>query len=206
MDITHWVSIMGYIGIFSIIFAETGIFVGFFLPGDSLLFTAGFLASQQLFSIRFLLPGVFLCSVSGYFLGYYFGNKLGTWLLHKPDTIWFKKKYIHDAEVFYAKHGGKALILGRLIPIIRTFVPIVAGMGRMNFRRYAIFNLVGGFLWTQGLLLAGFYLGNVVPNAEHYVLPIVLTIVFLSVLPTIKPVFDKALKRIKKTRETEAGK
>jgi membrane-associated protein len=140
-QLMHWVMIAGYIGVFGILFAETGLFIGFFLPGDSLLFIAGLLAGQGMFNILGLAGGGFIAAVLGYGLAYFFGAKLGDWLSHRADSFWFKKRYLVQAHDFYEKHGGKALVLGRLLPIIRTFVPIVAGMARMSWLRYGLWNL-----------------------------------------------------------------
>ncbi|OGO92581.1 MAG: hypothetical protein A3F41_06675 [Coxiella sp. RIFCSPHIGHO2_12_FULL_44_14] len=183
IDLTQWVSMLGYLGVLSVIFLETGLFLGFFLPGDSLLFTAGLLASQGLFNIWLLVSLVFIVAIAGYFLSYWYGEKFGFWLLKREDSLFFKKRYLLQAKAFYEKHGGKALILGRLMPIVRTFVPVVAGMAQMPYRRYVIFNIVGAVIWVGGVTLGGFYLGQIIPNAERYLLPIVLLIILISVAP-----------------------
>jgi membrane-associated protein len=191
IDIVTIVRTVGYAGVLLIIFAETGLFIGFFLPGDSLIFTAGLLASQHVFNLWILIPATLVSAIAGYFLAYWFGEKLGHWLLQRKDSIWFKKKYIWEAEKFYSKHGGKALIIGRLVPIIRTFVPIVAGMARMKYRRYAIYNLIGALIWVCGLALLGYYLGQTVPAIGNYLLPIILLIIFISLLPAIWQFFKR---------------
>src|SRR3990167_2805789 len=183
IDLTQWGSMLGYLGVLSVIFLETGLFLGFFLPGDSLLFTAGLLASQGLFNIWLLVSLVFIVAIAGYFLSYWYGEKFGFWLLKREDSLFFKKRYLLQAKAFYEKHGGKALILGRLMPIVRTFVPVVAGMAQMPYRRYVIFNIVGAVIWVGGGTLGGFYLGQIIPNAERYLLPIVLLIILISVAP-----------------------
>ncbi|OGO90625.1 MAG: hypothetical protein A3F10_06865 [Coxiella sp. RIFCSPHIGHO2_12_FULL_42_15] len=183
VDLTHWVEIIGYVGILSIIFLETGLFLGFFLPGDSLLFTAGFLASQRIFNIWILVPTVFITAILGYQLGYWFGKKFISWLLQRKESFWFKRRYLEQTKAFYDKHGSKALILGRLMPIIRTFVPIVAGMVGMTRGRYLFLNVVGALAWVGGIMLLGYYVGQAIPNAEHYIFPIVLAIIFLSISP-----------------------
>ncbi len=185
IDIAYWVSTIGYLGIFLVILFETGVFFGFFLPGDSLLFTAGLLASQKVFNIAFLVPSLVVIAILGYTFAYWFGKKMGHWLLRRKDSIWFKKSYYDQAEKFYGKHGGKALILGRLMPIVRTFVPIVAGVVQMPYRRYVMFNVAGALIWCAGITLMGYYLGNLVPNASRYVFLIVLLIVFASISPAI---------------------
>lgn len=178
--LTKWA---GYVGLTAIIFCETGLFLGFFLPGDSLLFAAGLLASQGMFNMPLLMGLLIIAAIAGYTLAYWIGSKFGHWLLKREDSIWFKKRYLIQAHEFYEKHGGKALILGRLLPIIRTFLPIVAGMASMTYRRYSFFNVIGALIWCGGLTLLGFFLGNVIPNPDTYILPLILLIIFLSILP-----------------------
>lgn len=185
LDISHWLQIMGYAGIIGIIFAETGLFFGFFLPGDSLLFSAGLLASQQVFRISVLVPAIILSAIVGYQVAYWFGNKLGQWLLRRPDSLWFKRRHLYQAKSFYDQHGGKALIIGRLLPIVRTFVPIVAGMVALSWQRYLCLNVVGALVWAGGVTLSGYYLGRTLPNAERYLLPLVLLILVASIAPVI---------------------
>lgn len=185
IDIIQLTRVAGYIGLTAIIFAETGLFLGFFLPGDSLLFTAGLLASQGIFSIFLLVPLLIIAAIVGYTLAYWIGGKFGHWLLKREDSVWFKKRYLIQAHEFYEKHGGKALIIGRLLPIIRTFLPIVAGMAAMTYRRYSLFNVIGALIWCGGVTLMGYFLGNILPNAEKYLLPLVLLIIVLSFLPAV---------------------
>lgn len=183
VSMQEMVMTIGFVGVVTIVFAETGLFLGFFLPGDSLLFVAGLLASQKLMDISWLVSAVVSAAFLGYLVGYWFGAKLGGWLLSRPETWYFKRRYLDEAHAFYQKHGGKALLLSRLVPIIRTFVPIVAGMGKMPMRRYVPYNLLGALLWGGGVTLAGYFLGAKVPGVEHYLLPISLGIIVISVLP-----------------------
>ncbi len=183
IDIIQLTRAAGYIGLAAIILCETGLFLGFFLPGDSLLFSAGLLASQQIFNIFLLTPMLIAAAIVGYAIAYWFGDKIGHWLLKRPDTFWFKRRYLTEAHAFYEKHGGKALIIGRLIPIVRTFLPIVAGMAEMTHRRFTLFNVIGALVWCGGVTLAGYYLGAVIPNIDKYILPIVLAIIVISALP-----------------------
>lgn len=189
LDLAQWVTTLGYAGILLIIFVETGLFFGFFLPGDSLLFTAGFLASQKLFNIWLLVPSMIITALLGYQLGFVIGGRLGTWLTGRPDSFWFKQKYLVQAKVFYDKHGGKAIILGRLLPIVRTFIPVVAGMIKMRARHYFILNLLGALVWAGGVTLIGYFLGGAIPEANHYILPIVFGIIILSLLPGVVKYF-----------------
>lgn len=185
VDLTAWISGLGYFGLILIIFLETGVFFGFFLPGDSLLFVSGVLAVQGVFNIYILIPVLVVTAFLGYAFGYWFGFNLGHWLMARKESIWFRKSYIESAKFFYERHGRKTLILGRFVPVIRTFVPIVGGMAEMSLRRYMVFNAIGAFLWALGLPLLGYFLGNIIPDAGKYILPIVLVVIFLSILPGI---------------------
>ena len=182
---------VGYLGIFGIIFAESGLLIGFFLPGDSLLFTAGFLASVNplepgqapIFSLPVLLIGCFLAAVIGDSVGYAFGRRVGPRLFQREDSILFHKKNVLKAQEFYEKHGGKAIVLARFVPVVRTFAPIVAGVGMMEYRRFLSFNLIGGLLWAVGVTLAGYFLGSAIPDVDKYLLPIIVVIILISVAP-----------------------
>jgi len=177
----------GYIGLIVIIFAESGLFFGFFLPGDSLLLTAGLFASEgQLFNLWILLPLVFAAAVLGDNVGYWFGRKAGPPLFTRPASLLFKPKNLLAAKAFYDKHGGKTMILARFMPFIRTFAPIVAGAVEMPYQSFLMYNAVGGLLWGVGVTLAGFALGKVFPPdvLDKYFLLIVLVVIVLSVLPT----------------------
>jgi membrane-associated protein len=174
---------VGYLGLFGIVFAESGLLIGFFLPGDSLLFTAGFLASQGFLDIRLLVLVLFVAAVTGDSAGYAFGKRMGPKIFKKEDSIFFHKDHLEKAAGFFQKHGGKTIILARFIPIVRTFAPILAGVGKMRYGTFLFFNLVGGALWAVGLTLLGYYLGKTVPNVDHYLLPIVAGIIVVSILP-----------------------
>lgn len=184
-DLVELIRTVGYLGVFTIVFLESGMMLGFFFPGDSLLFTAGFLASQGFLDIRILVPGCFLTSVTGNSVGYYIGKKFGRKLFNKEGSIWFNKKYLERAERFYEKHGGKAVVLAQFVPVVRAFVPVVAGIGVMQYRRFVFFNLFGAVLWAIGVTLSGFYLGNLIPDVDKYLLPIVGLIIIASVLPAV---------------------
>lgn len=175
----------GLVGVLVIIFAETGLFIGFFLPGDSLLFTAGFLASQGLMPIVPLLIGVFVAAVLGDSVGYWFGRKTGHTLFTREDSKIFKKKYALKAQAFYAVHGKKTIILARFMPIIRTFAPIVAGIGDMQYKVFLAYNVIGGFIWAVGVTTIGYFLGKTIPSADKYLLPIIIVIVLTSLIPGI---------------------
>ena len=184
-DLVQLIQAVGYIGVFFIVFAESGLFFGFFLPGDSLLFTAGFLASQGFLNILWLIPLLMFAAIAGDSTGYWMGRKFGGWLMKQPDSLFFKKKHLLKAQTFYEKNGGKALILARFIPAVRTFAPIVAGMAEMHYDTFLRYNVIGGSLWVLLMTLLGYFLGNLIPDVEKYLLPIVGAIVVISVLPAV---------------------
>lgn len=183
IDLVEIIKTWGYVGLFFIVFAESGLFFGFFFPGDSLLFTAGFLASQGFLNIWALVPLMVAAAISGDSAGYFMGNKFGDWLMKKKDSLFFKRRYLLEAQAFYEKHGGKTIVLARFVPAVRTFAPIVAGMAKMEYKKFISFNVWGGLLWGAGMTGLGFFLGSVIPNADKYLLPIVGAIIIVSVLP-----------------------
>ncbi len=183
-DLESLIRTAGYLGLFGIIFAETGLLIGFFLPGDSLLFTAGFLASQDYLNIWLLVTVCFVAAVTGDAVGYAFGNRVGRRLFQRPESRLFRPEYLRRAELFFEQHGGKAIILARFMPIVRTFVPIIAGVGAMRYPRFAAFNVIGALLWAVGLPIAGYFLGKSIPNVDRYLLPIILLIIVVSIAPT----------------------
>lgn len=184
-DLVSLIKTSGYTGLFTIIFAESGLLIGFFLPGDSLLFTAGFLASQDWLDIRILVPLLFVAAVLGDNVGYAFGKRVGERLFNKPDSKFFNKENLLKAQDFFEKHGKKAIVLARFIPVVRTFTPIVSGVAKMNYRVFFLFNVIGALLWAVGLLLMGYFFGRIIPNADKYVLPITGLIIVISVIPTL---------------------
>jgi len=184
-NLINIIKAVGLIGVVAIIFAESGLLIGFFLPGDSLLFTAGFLASQGYINIALLVLLTFIAAVLGDSTGYAFGKKVGPKIFNKEDSLIFKKAYLVKAQEFYNKHGVKTIILARFVPIVRTFAPIVAGAGDMHYKTFVTYNIVGGFFWTVGVSLAGYFLGSVIPDVDKYLLPIIILIIVLSILPTI---------------------
>ncbi|MGH9111403.1 MAG: VTT domain-containing protein [Acidimicrobiales bacterium] len=180
---------VGLWGLFVVVFAESGLLVGFFLPGDSLLFTAGFLASAPSsvdealhLPLGFLLIGTFLAAVAGDQVGYVLGRRAGPAIFRRPNSRFFKHENVDKAQAFFDKYGAKTIVLARFVPIVRTFAPVVAGVSRMNYRTFVTFNVVGGFLWAIGVTLLGYFLGQVDVIEENLELAI-LTIVTISVLP-----------------------
>ncbi len=173
----------GYVGLTVIIFAESGLFFGFFLPGDSLLFTAGFLASQGYLNIWILAPLLFIAAVTGDSVGYAFGYRVGPALFSRADSRFFKKEYLVRTEHFFEKYGSRAIIIARFIPIVRTFTPILAGVGKMRYATFLSFNIIGAGLWALGMTYLGYFLGSVIQGIDQYLLPIIFAIIIISVLP-----------------------
>jgi membrane-associated protein len=169
----------------AIIFVETGLFVGFFLPGDSLLVTAGIFAGQNVIPLRWLLlPGI-LCAIAGDQLGYWIGRSAGPALYRREDSLFFRRSHLQRAHDFYEKYGGRAVILARFVPIVRTFCPPVAGAAKMRYSTYLIYDICGGTLWIGSMLIGGYIAGSRIPNIGKYLHYIIGTIIFLSILPPI---------------------
>ncbi|MBI3588987.1 MAG: DedA family protein [Candidatus Liptonbacteria bacterium] len=185
LNIPTLIETAGYLGIFTVVFAESGVLLGFFLPGDTLLFTAGILAYKGLLNYWLLLGLIFGAAVLGDSVGYMIGRKVGPAIFKKEDSFLFHKDHILRAEKFYERHGGKTIILARFMPLVRTLAPILAGVGRMRYLSFVFYNLFGGALWTFGLVTIGFYLGRVIPNIEAYVWPIVALMILGSISPTL---------------------
>jgi len=178
----------GYVGLTIVIFAETGLLVGFFLPGDSLLVTAGLLASQtQLVNLNVYWLGTLLAvaSILGNTVGYYIGRVTGERLFTRENSLLFNRKHLERAHAFYERHGGKTIVLARFMPIVRTFVPVVAGMGQMQYRRYTLYNVIGGLAWIWSMLFVGYFLGRYIPGIGDHIELVILVVIFLSFLPGI---------------------
>lgn len=185
MNFQELIIASGYIGITLVIFAESGLLIGIFFPGDSVLFTAGFLASQGIFNVTYLVLLCFIAAVVGDSVGYTFGRRVGKKFFTKPQSLVFNPENINKAQSFYAQHGGVTIILARFLPGIRTLAPILAGVGEMSYATFLLFNIVGGLLWAVGLTLLGYFLGNIIPNADKYLLPIVVVIILISITPAV---------------------
>jgi membrane-associated protein len=175
----------GTLGLFAIIFAESGLLIGFFLPGDSLLFSAGLLASKGTLNLPVIMIGSAIAAVVGDQVGYLIGRRAGPALFRRPDSRLFKQKNVERAHAYFEKNGPKTIILARFLPVIRTFTPVVAGVGQMEYRRFVTFNVIGGVLWACGVTLAGDLLGKSVPNIDHWLLPIIVLIGAVSFVPVI---------------------
>ncbi|MGI4020810.1 MAG: DedA family protein [Janthinobacterium lividum] len=180
--------------IFFIVLAETGLFFGFFLPGDYLLFLAGIFCATGVLEVTIyqLLGTLFLAGVLGNYAGYWFGYSTGRMLFNKEDSFFFKKRYVYMAEDFFKKHGGMALIFGRFFPIIRTFAPIFAGVAKVDFKKFSLYNLLGSFLWVMLLTLVGFFLGKKFPGIVHYMPYIILILISITATPIVIAYFKSA--------------
>lgn len=192
-DLPTLIKSAGYLGLFGIVFAESGVLIGVVFPGDSLLFTSGLLASQGYFNIWLLSVITFVGAVLGDNVGYAFGKKVGPKIFTREDSWFFHKKHLEHTKHFYEKHGPKALILARFMPIVRTFTPILAGVGQMNYKSFFKYNVVGGALWSFGITFAGYFLGNTVPDVDKYLLPIVGVIILASVIPIVVHILKERL-------------
>lgn len=191
IDIEATISAFGILGILAIVFAESGLLIGFFLPGDSLLFTAGFLAQVNILqvNIHLLVVLLFIAAVLGDSVGYTFGRRVGRKLFTRPNSRLFKQENVQRAEAFYEKHGGKTIILARFIPVVRTFAPVIAGVGHMRYRTFLAYNLIGGLLWTVSITYLGYFLGawftSLGLDIDQVILPVVVVIILLSISPAL---------------------
>jgi membrane-associated protein len=183
IDLVQVVQAVGYPGIFFAIFAESGLFIGIFFPGASLLFTSGLLASQGLFHPVILIVGVTVAAILGDSVGYWFGRKVGYKLFLRPNSRFFKHEHLQQAEIFYEKYGSRTILLARFIPIVRTFAPIIAGIASMSYRVFLIYNILGAVIWAGGITALGYFLGTRVPGVEKYLSLIVIGIIVVSSIP-----------------------
>lgn len=190
-DLIELIKTAGYLGLFAIVFAETGLLIGFFLPGDSLLFTAGILAAEGYLDISILLVVLAGAAIIGDSFGYAIGKRLGPKVFSKENSLLFNKSHLQKAEHFFEKHGPKTIIIARFVPIIRTFVPTIAGVGKMRYMKFLSYNVIGGLLWVVSITLLGYWLGLKVDNIEKYILPGVIIIILISISPYIKEILTK---------------
>lgn len=181
LSIDKWILGGGMIAIGGTVFAESGLLIGFFLPGDTLLFGAGILAAQGIFDIYLLIGVVVVAAILGDNVGYSIGRRTGTRLFQKKESVLFKPERLELAEKFYEQHGGKTIILARFVPVVRTFAPMVAGASKMSRQRFMLFNVVGAVLWGGGVTLVGYFLGKQMPWLEDFITPVILGVVLLSV-------------------------
>jgi membrane-associated protein len=191
LDPEHLIDTVGLLGVFLIVFAESGLLIGFFLPGDSLLFTAGFFASSPSsipeslhLPLLPLLIGLAVAAIAGDQVGYLVGNKVGPALFRRPDSRFFKQSHVEKAQAYFERYGAKTIVLARFVPVVRTFTPIIAGVSKMHYRTFVTFNILGGMLWALGVTLLGYFLGQVDFIADNLEITI-LAIVAISCLPVV---------------------
>ncbi|MDO8552764.1 MAG: VTT domain-containing protein [bacterium] len=198
-NIETFVRAVGYPGLFAAVFAETGIFFMFFLPGSSMLFTAGLLASHGIFNVWVLLPLITFAAILGDSTGYWFGTKVGPALFKREDSRFFRKSHVEKTRAFYEKHGVLAIVLARFVPIVRTFAPILAGVAGMRYRTFLTYNIAGGILWGAGITFSGYFLGQTFPQVDHYITPIILVIIITSFIPLLKEWYKHYAKKTEDT-------
>lgn len=196
-ELTSTIIAFGYVALFATVFAESGLFFGFFLPGDSLLFTAGLFAAKGDLNIGLVCLGCFIAAVLGDQVGYWFGAKVGKGLYQRKESFLFRKEHIEKTKEFYQKYGKATLIIARFTPIVRTFAPIVAGVAEMEYKSFLTYNIIGGLLWGVGLPLLGYWLGNVIPDIDKYLLPVLVVIVIASIIPAVLHLVRKKPKDVR---------
>jgi membrane-associated protein len=175
----------GYIGLFAIIFSETGLLIGFFLPGDSLLVTAGLFAARGQLDIVLLIVLLCVAAITGNATGYMIGLKAGHSLYNRPQSRWFRRDHLLKTKEFYEKYGGITIVLAQFIPFARTFAPVVAGIAEMKYRRFALFNVFGAIFWVTSMTLTGYFLGRAIPGIEHNIEYVIIIVIAISVSPLI---------------------
>lgn len=201
IDIVALIKGAGYLGVLGIVYAETGLLIGMFLPGDSLLFTAGFLASQGFLDIRILCVLIGVGAMLGDNTGYWLGRRFGPSVFSRKNSLFFDPSYLDRANEFYERYGSKTLILARFIPVIRTIAPTMAGVGRMRYPKFFAFSVIAALLWGVGLPLTGYFLGNTIPGIDKYLIPIIILIILISVSPGLWHLLRNAYHRRRQARK-----
>ena len=206
-NVPELVRLVGLYGMIAIVFSETGLMVGFFLPGDSLLVTAGIFAARGDLNIWTLIPCLIVAAVCGNATGYFIGRKAGQALYNRPNSLLFRREHLVKTHQFYERHGGKTIILAQFMPIVRTFAPVVAGAASMTYRRFATFNVVGAILWITSMSLTGYYLGRIVgqETLEKQLHVVVGIVIFLSLLPGIIAYLRSKLRDLRAPAGSGAG-
>jgi len=194
-DVEGLVHVGGIVGLTAIVFTETGLLVGFFLPGDSLLVTAGLFAARGDLDVALLVGSLICAAVFGDTVGYNIGARTGPRLFSRPDSFLFNRKHLMTTKEFYDRHGPFTIVIARFVPIIRTFAPVVAGIGAMEYRRFIAYNIMGGIGWVLAMVLGGYFLGQIVPNIHDHIHKVIVVVIVLSLLPAIIKVAKDKFKR-----------
>ena len=184
-NVPELIRLVGFVGLIVIVFAETGLLVGFFLPGDSLLVTAGLFAARGDFNVFVLMVVLTIAAIAGDATGYWIGRRTGRALYSRPDSLLFRREHLRITQDFYERHGGKTIIFARFIPIVRTFAPVVAGVVEMRYAQFATYNIVGGAAWVASTLMGGYLLGRAIPDIERNIHVVVAVVIVLSLLPAV---------------------
>jgi membrane-associated protein len=213
VDLKELIASVGYVGLWAIVFAESGLYFGFFLPGDSLLFTAGLLASSvagdlRVFDLAIVIPSLAIAAILGDSVGYWSGQKFGRRFFQREDSFWFHRKHLDRAHDFYETHGGKAIIIARFLPVVRTFVPIVAGMALMSYPKFLLYNVAGGIGWVVSMTVLGYFFGSILPadKVDLFLLPALALIVFISVAPTAWHLYKENKQQIHELVRSRMGR
>jgi len=194
-DVRGLIQLGGLLAVCVIVFVETGLFVGFFLPGDSLLVTAGIFSATGDLQLGPLLVGASICAIAGDQVGYWIGRRAGQALYRRPDSRIFKRKHLEKAHAFYEKYGAKTIVIARFVPIVRTFAPAVAGAADMAYRTFVTYNVLGGLLWVWSTVLLGYFLGRTLPNIDRYIHIVIVVVILLSILPGVIEVYRSRARR-----------
>jgi membrane-associated protein len=194
-DVTHLIQAGGLLLIAALIFGESGMFIGFFFPGDTLLLSAGVFAGQGKLSLVAIFVVVSLAAIAGDNVGYHIGKRYGRRLFRKPDGIIFRQEYVGRAEAFYEKYGSKTMLFAHFVPVVRTFAPAVAGVAKMNYKEFVIFDAIGDTAWAIILTLIGYWFGTKIPNVDHYILLAVAAVVLITLGPTVYHLAKALLKK-----------
>jgi len=202
-NVPELIRMVGLVGLVFIVFAETGLMVGFFLPGDSLLVTAGLFAARGDLDITLLIPSLLAAAIVGNATGYYIGRRAGRALYNRPNSFFFRRQHLMRTHEFYERHGGKTIVLAQFMPIVRTFAPVVAGAAEMPYRRFGTFNVVGAILWITSMSLTGYYLGRSIPGIEERIHYVVAVVIFLSLLPAIIAYLKSKLRDLRRPAEAD---
>jgi membrane-associated protein len=202
-NVPELIRLVGFYGIVAVIFAETGLLIGFFLPGDSLLITAGLFAARGDFKFASLILALIPAAIIGNATGYFIGHRTGMALYQRPDSFLFRREHLKMTHDYYVKHGGKTIVIAQFIPILRTFAPVVAGVAEMGYRQFATYNIVGAILWVGSMTTAGYLLGNLVPNIEKRIHYVVAVVIAVSLVP---PVIAFVKRRRERSQRAESGR